>query len=255
MMISVTVSGGTTAANVPDAGLALFLWTVFCCAAAGQSVRPASETAQLVRHGSYATLSVETHRPLDAIATALGVSAEDPFYIFDGDMMDASLETPRLKPGTRVPKRHKLEIEFAVNADGSPKNLGELLRRIASQYNAKTPFAYRVEDDGGYFFVPARTRDAHGRIVEMTPLLDRRVTIPLGTRPVMESAYLMAQDLSRQTGLTVSCCQSATTGIPWGMDTHTFEAKDEPARSVLKRLGLMRWHSRRHQSYCFIDAR
>ena len=68
------------------------------------------------------------------------------------------------------------------------------------------------------------------------PLLDRHVTITPGIRPIMESASLTADPLSAQTGLRVSCCQAAVTGIPWGLAAVFFEAKDEPGRSVLKRL-------------------
>ena len=41
---------------------------------------------------------------------------------------------------------------------------------------------------------------------------------------------------SAQTGLRVSCCQAGVAGIPWGLAEIFFEANDEPARSVLKRL-------------------
>jgi hypothetical protein len=46
----------------------------------------------------------------------------------------------------------------------------------------------------------------------------------------------MADALSEQTGLRVGCCQGVVNGIPWGMKAVAFEARDEPARSVLKRL-------------------
>lgn len=46
----------------------------------------------------------------------------------------------------------------------------------------------------------------------------------------------MTAELSAQTGLRVSCCQAFVAGIPWGMTRVAFEAHDEPARSVLKRL-------------------
>ncbi|MEQ1883357.1 MAG: hypothetical protein ABL878_20585, partial [Burkholderiales bacterium] len=39
-----------------------------------------------------------------------------------------------------------------------------------------------------------------------------------------------------QTGLRVSCCQSAVAGIPWGMGEIAFEANNEPARNVLTML-------------------
>ena len=46
----------------------------------------------------------------------------------------------------------------------------------------------------------------------------------------------LADALSAQTGLRVSCCQAFVAGIPWGLADTFFEANDEPARSILKRL-------------------
>ncbi|HWE00227.1 MAG TPA: hypothetical protein VG345_14345, partial [Bryobacteraceae bacterium] len=51
-----------------------------------------SDEARIEGHGGFAVLSVNTSRPLDAIATKLesqfgiAVSAEDPFFRFRGDM-------------------------------------------------------------------------------------------------------------------------------------------------------------------------
>jgi len=212
-----------------------------------------SELPTIDRHGDHATLTVDTCRPLHAIATAFDLSAEDPFYMFTGDMMDASLETSRLKAGTLVPKRHKIQVDFPINSDGSPRDRRELLRSVVDAENAQSPFAYRLDTEGGFFFVPTRTRDAQGRSIEITPLLDRQVTIPRGTRMIRESAEMMAQELSKQTGLQISCCESVVAGYPWGMEYVTFEANQEPARSVLRRLGLYRWQVRCDMDFCFID--
>jgi hypothetical protein len=221
-----------------------------------------SELAVIERHGENATLTVDTFRPLDAIATRLEeefglvVSAEDPFYMFNGDMMDASLESPRLRSGTLVPRRRRLEVHFPLNSDGSPRDVRELLKNVIDTVNTQLPFAYRLDVDGAAFFlVPTRTRDAQGRSIEITPLLDRKVTIPPGTRSIAEHAQLMAEALSSQTGLRVSCCQSFVAGYPWGMEKISFASGDEPARNVLKRLGLNRWHVRCDTRFCFIDMR
>jgi hypothetical protein len=215
------------------------------------AVPQTSEVAQIKRRDDSAVLSVNTFRPFDAIATKLeaqfgvAVSAEDPVFQFRGDMMDISLEVPRVRPGTLVPARWGFEVRFALNPDGSPQNVRELLTGIVAEANVRSPFAYRLDEAGGaFFFVPTRTRDAQGRSIAMTPLLDRAVTIPPGVRRINESASLMAADLSRQTGLRVSCCQSAIAGYPWGMEEVMFAANSESARSVLRRLGLNRWHMR-----------
>jgi hypothetical protein len=221
-----------------------------------------SEVAQIERLDDSAVLFVNTFRPLDAIATKLevqfgvAVSAEDPVFQFRGDMMDISLEVSRVRPGTLVPARWGFEVRFQLNSDGSPQNVRELLAGIVAEANLRSPFAYRLDEAGGaFFFVPTRTRDAQGQPIAMTPLLDRPVTIPPGVRRINESASLMAADLSRQTGLQVSCCQSAIAGYPWGMEEVMFAANNEPARSVLRHLGLNHWHMRCDEKFCFIDMR
>jgi len=226
------------------------------------AVPQTSDVARIDRQGDSAVLSVNTFRPLDAIATELEsqfgitVSAEDPAFQFRGDMMDISLEDPRLRSGTLVPARWGFEVQFPVNPDGSPKNVQNLLASIVREANARSPFAYRLDETGGaFFFVPTRTRDAQGRSIPMTPLLDRLVTIPPGLMRINEGAALMAAELSRQTGLRVSCCQSFVAGYPWGMEQIMFAAGNEPARSILRRLGLNHWHVRCDEKFCFINMR
>jgi hypothetical protein len=221
-----------------------------------------SDVATIESHGGYSTLSVHTFRPLDAVATALdsqfgiAVGAEDPLFQFKGDMMDISVEVPKVLAGTLVPARWGFEVRFAVNLDGSPLDTRDLLRSIVTAANSRSEFAYRLDEDRGAFsFVPTRTHDAQGRSIAATPLLDRPVTIPRGVRKINESAWLMAQELSKQTGLLVSCCQSSVAGVPWGMEEAAFAANGEPARTVLRRLGLSIWHVRCDQAFCFIEMR
>jgi hypothetical protein len=226
------------------------------------AVAQSSDAAGIERHGDYSTISVHTFRPMDAVATALhsqfgiAVGAEDPIFQSKGDMMDISVEVPKVLVGTLVPARWGFEIRFPVNPDGSPRDTGDLLRSIVAAANSRSEFAYRLDEDRGAFsFVPTRTHDAQGRSIATTPLLDRLVTIPLSIRKIHESAWLMAQELSRQTGLQVSCCQSVVAGYPWGMEEVAFAANGEPARVVLRRLGLSIWHVRCDQAFCFIDMR
>jgi hypothetical protein len=118
-----------------------------------------------------------------------------------------------------------------------PVDTPGVLRSLVDAANAQFPFQYRLDVDGNWFtIIPTRTRDQLGNSVPTVPLLNRHVTIPPGTRPIMQSASLMTDALSAQTGLRVSCCQTAVAGIPWGLAEIFFEANDEPARSVLKRL-------------------
>jgi hypothetical protein len=130
-----------------------------------------------------------------------------------------------------------MEIHFSILRDGSPSDVEGLMRQVLEKANQQTPFRYRLDVNGEFFsFVPTATRDANDFVVAAMPLLDRRVTIPLGNRRVSESAKLMADSLSAQTGLRVSCCQGMVGGIPWGTSSVPFEAYNETARNVLERL-------------------
>lgn len=189
---------------------------------------------------------MENPRPVHSAAIALAqefgitVSVEDPPYLFRDDIKDVTAEVSRVPNPVRrvlIPKGGRLEFWFALKPDGSPQDVPGLLRDLVEASNATFPFAYRLDTRGGRFtLVPTRTRDVRGQSIEVTPLLDRRVTIPPGTRSIIEIAKLMADALSAQTGLRVSCCQSHVAGVPWGLAEIAFEANNEPARSVLLRL-------------------
>lgn len=172
------------------------------------AVPQTGDVAQIERRGNSAVLSVNTFRPLDAVATKLEsqfgfvVSAEDPPFPFRGDMTDTPLKGSRVRSGTHVPAVWGFQVRFPVNPDGSPQNAHDLLAGIVAEANLRAPFAYRLDEvDGAFSFVATRTPDAQGRWIAITPLLDRLVTIPPGVRRINESASLMAADLSRQTGL------------------------------------------------------
>lgn len=204
------------------------------------------EAGRVERIGTRAVLIVDGPRPVDSAAVTLAqefgiaVSVEDPPYVFQGDMKDVTSEISRASNPPRrvfIPKGGRLEVHFDLNAEGLPQDLPALLRDLVAASNAQLPFAYRVDaDEARFTLVPTQTRDALGQTTNVTPLMDRLVTIPAGTRSIAETATLMAGALSAQTGLRVSCCQGAVAGISWGMGAVTFEANNESARSVLTRL-------------------
>lgn len=223
---------------------------------------PAPQVATIDRQGAVSVLSFHGIRPIDVIASTLeaqfgiGVGAEEPSYHYRGDLLDIATEEPRVRRGLLVPARWGIRVEFAVKADGTPRDVPALLHSIVAAANAVSPFVYRLDSEGNaYSLVPTRNRDASGQSIAAVPLLDRLITIPSGVRKRNEIAGLMAGELSRQTGLRVNCCQSFVAGYPWGMEEVFFEAKDEPARKILQRLGLQHWHVRCDQSFCFIDLR
>lgn len=200
----------------------------------------------ITRNGNEATLVVNSPRPVDSAAQTLAqdfgirINVEDPPYLFKDDVKDVTASVRRdgkTEPRVLIPKGGRLELHFAVGPEGRPADASTVVRSLVDAANARFPFEYRLDVDGDWFSIVAtHTRDANGRIVAITPLLDRHVTIPGGSRKILESANMMAEALAAQTGLRVTCCQSVFGGFPWGMREIYFEAQDEPARSVLKRL-------------------
>ena len=220
----------------------LILSVLWCSVAVAAQDNP--EAGRVERNGGQATLIVDSARPVDSAAITLAqefgmrVNAEDPPYVYKDDITAPDFSRyPTLRRDVRIPTGGRLEVSFRIKSDGSPEDIPGLMHSLVDAANARFPFAYRLDVDGNWYsLVPTHTRDALSNAVEITPLLDRRIMIPPGKRSIAASAQLMADALSAQTGLRVSCCQAFVAGIPWGIAEVPFEAHDEPARDVLKRL-------------------
>jgi hypothetical protein len=216
---------------------------LLCALAGAQS----PEAGRIVRNGDEARLIVDSPRPLDSAAITL---SEQLHILVNVEAVSADM--PRGEP---------MDVTFRTQPDGSPKDVQALLQDLLQAANARLPFSFRLDEDQGMWtFVATRALDSHGRSIEVTRLLDRHVTIALGTRSVAEHANLLAEELAHQTGLQVSCCQSVINGVPWGTETISFGANDELARSVLIRLvratqGRYHWLMRCDASvdWCFIN--
>ena len=198
-----------------------------------------------VRDGM-ATLVLESPRPVDSAASffaekfGIAISAEDPWYLYSGDRKDVTAEVVRTpRPGLRVfvPMGGRVLVRYAASSDGRPKNVRAALQSVVDAANAQFPFAFQLRDESSMFvFVPTRKRNEAGLLIDAPALLDRKVTIPAGTRKILEHGRLLAEALSASSGFRVSCCQASIGGYPWGMESVRFEATGETARSVLLRL-------------------
>lgn len=201
----------------------------------------AQEFTRVLRSGDHATLSVFGSRPVDLAARALvdefgiAINVEDPTYLYRDDIEDVGTASS----GRRqlVPASSSLEMTLDLRADGSLLDARQVVHDLRDAANRQLPFEFRVDTDGNTVtLVPTRTRNEQGESVLVTPLLDRRVTIPYGTRSVLEHVTLVTESLQQQTGIRVNCCQWAVTSIPWGSTVVAFQASNEPARKVLLRL-------------------
>lgn len=199
------------------------------------------EFARVLRNGEQATLSVFGPRPVDLAAKKLvdefgvAINVEDPPYLYADDVQLSHVAASGKR--VMVPRATLLEMPLVLKEDGSVRDVGQVVETLRDAANQQLKFAYRIDNDRDVFtLVPTRTRDEQGRSIDLSPLLDRHVTVPLGTRKIFEHVNLLTESLQQQTGVRVSCCQAFVSGIPWGSTVIAFEARDEPARSALLRL-------------------
>ncbi|MFI5112086.1 MAG: hypothetical protein ACHP9S_04640 [Terriglobales bacterium] len=170
----------------------------------------------------------------------IAVSVESPKWAFPADTEDVAVADPEYSAQHRnihyqVMKRHVIQVRFSAAGSSPPNDVPGLLRQIIDAANKEMPYAYRLDaNDKDYALVPTKTRNTADGLKDVQPLLDRHVSIPSGTHRIAEHAKLMADQLSRQTGLHIGCCQAFVAGVPWGMAEVAFEADDKPAREVLK---------------------
>jgi len=225
-----------------------------------------NDCASVKENGDEVTLRAESWDPVLTIGRTLAdryginVSVEAPKWAFPGDSEDVAVADPAFSEQHAnihydIMKRHAIEVRFSTSGNRHPDDVARLLRQVADAANREMPYGYRLDVSGGdYALVPTRTRKSNGDLEDVLPLLDRNVTIPMGTRSIAEHANLMADELSKQTGLHVGCCQGLVAGVPWGTAEVRFEADNKPAREVLKWLILTEQQansqaSSRHPNY------
>ena len=235
------------------------------------------EYGRIEWHGEAATLFAGNVRPLDEVAhtlsTCLGipVSSEDPRYVYTGDLLDVTdpqWAAPHPGRHAYAPVPAEVEIAFNVDSKGMPTDLYQLLEDATQQVNRQQPHAYRVYESSGegptlYSFVPTTSHNEKG-VLEATPAyLDQKVTIAPQTAPIHEIASAMARALSTETGLQFDCCQALVMGHLWGEKSITYQATNQPARTVLEDLmrstGGKESYSMRcepmDKRFCFISVR
>ena len=160
------------------------------------------------------------------------VNVEDLFYNFQTTSRVASEEMRLYGPKWRL-----LETHLNMRPDGRLLDLRQALVDLVDMADAQQlSFLYRVDSADMFALVATGVRGEGGRQIDMTPLLDRRITIPLGTRRAIEHVNLLTRALEAQTGIQVGCCQAGVAGVPFGFWTVSFEAHDEPARAAFVRL-------------------
>jgi hypothetical protein len=236
--------------------------------AAGQS----SDCASVSQSDKEVILTANSWDPVYAIGATLAdryginISVESPQWAFPGDTEDVAIADPQFSAQHRnthylTMKRHTLEVGFSPVGNPAPNDVSRLLSQVAEAANKEMPYFYRLDaHNNEYVLVPTKTRSSSGEVEDAQPLLDRRVTIPPASRPIAEHARLMADQLSEQTGLNISCCQTLVAGVPWGLAEVPFQADNEPAREDLRKLIRLEQHENskapnRHPDYAHWTVR
>ena len=197
------------------------------------------EFARVLRNGEQATLSVFGPRPVDLAAKKLVdefrvvINVEDPLYFYGDDVQFSHIAASGKR--VTVPRAALLEMRFDLRPDGSLLDVRQVVQDFVNTANRQLPFAYRIDRDGDTFtLVATRTRDEQGRSIDLVPILDRHISIPLGTRRFVEHVNLLTHALEEQTGVHIGCC-TGTADNQQGPPI-AFRADDESARSAFLRL-------------------
>ena len=226
--------------------LVLLFVAVHLCTtlAAGQG----SDCASVSQSDREVILTANSWDPLYAIGATLTdrygikISVESPQWAFPGDTEDVAIADPQFSAQHKnahylIMKRHTVEVRFSLVGIPASNDVSHLLSQVAEAANKEMPYFHRLDaHNNEYVLVPTKTRSSSGEVEDAQPLLDRRVTIPPASRTIAEHARLMADQLSEQTGLNISCCQTLVAGVPWGLAEVPFQADNEPSRDVLRRL-------------------
>lgn len=212
--------------------------------AAGQN----SDCASVSQTDKEVILTANSWDPVYAIGATLAdryginISVESPQWSFPGDTEDVAIADPQFSAQHRnthylIMKRHTVEVGFSPVGNPAPNDVSRLLSQVAEAANKEMLYSYRLDrHNNEYVLVPTRTRTSAGELENVQPLLDRHVSLPAASRPIAEHARLMADQLGEQTGLNISCCQTLVAGVPWGSAEVPFQADNEPAREVLRKL-------------------
>jgi len=150
------------------------------------------------------SLSVQDPRPMERAVDRivkrhqLQVTYEDPPYIYSGDIRDVTTEVrrdlanypPGQAPKVFAPKGGSIKLRYSVlSATSKPEQPVALLRNIVRAHEvsaAGATFDVR-ESDGVIHVIPVSFRDATGRLVPLSPVLDTVISLPAANRSTIEA--------------------------------------------------------------------
>jgi hypothetical protein len=172
------------------------------------------------------------------------VTYEDPRYMYEGDIKDATFEVRRdvrtHGPGqaskTLVPMGGSLDLTYTVSGEtGEPEDWPALLQKLLDEHDVGASGGrFRLEWSGRAFHViPAETRNAAGEWVPESPVLDVRINLADKERDGIQMLEAITDAVSEATQARV-----VVGTIPTNLFAHhrgNLKAENETARTVLMR--------------------
>jgi hypothetical protein len=167
------------------------------------------------------------------------VNYEDPVYQFDGDLVDRTDPAYRIgHPGAKVFVPRGGSVSWPAifrKASGTLVNpLGLLQSITASHVSNGNPGVFAVREQNGiYFIVPTKVKNAAGHMIAQSSPLDVAIALEEKRRSGMETLHDILQALSRKAGVNVAIGTVPANFLLQTMGT--IGASNEAARSVLLR--------------------
>ncbi len=245
------VIGAPSANGMNALAIATLLLAVGCVAADAQrehqDLKDLRFGANIIVSGGTATLTVDYGRPLQRAVELLEgrygwhISYEDPPHLSDLDVWDVTDPGyAAAHPGVRAlaPKASLFALEYSVKpaTDVPEETPGRVLSALLDAHNASgNPGRFRLlTRDGMFQIVPTATRVASGALEPVDSPLDTKITFVRGDRTVMETVFLIAEEITKASNVRVR-----GPGFPSDLLVQVrviAGANGEPARDALARV-------------------
>ena len=172
------------------------------------------------------------------------ISYEAPKQVFPGDLEDQTLEVRRdlanfprgNAPRVLAVRRNDLSLKVKSARIVESDYVEQVVTEALELHNGSAAGVHfrLAKDADGFHIVPSEVRDSNGMWVAATSFLDTRISLTKQSRTALEAVAAIGKAIA------------ATTGVQGGLMTGplnllasvngTWEAKDEPARNVLRRV-------------------
>jgi hypothetical protein len=176
------------------------------------------------------TFTVADPRPvsaaIDTLASKYGwlVTYEDPPYAYAAD----------IEPVMRVPLGGRFGITYVISPATLEPNETEVLQSTLEAARQSTGIVFEMRNSAHRIhIVPAKVRDASGKLVQVIPVLDAHITLPDQNQNALGALVAICEAVSRMTGEHVI---PGTTPLHFERIRTQIVAENRLAREVLSSL-------------------